>query len=329
MLNVLKLNAEWLKELLTLEDYKTFALLDCCAKIGFFDLLSIPRSVDEISAELKLNTKAVKAICEFLKFKNLLIENNGKFSLSEVSRTFLTSDSPYSILSLFEDKREEISIWLNLEGVLKGENKRKESEFFKRRIIYLGKMSLLRDLKIVFKIAEYKEFREAKKLLDLGGGHGLYAYAFTLLNEDLEATVFDLPEVVRSAKEFISPFSPERLHFVEGDFFKNDLGYGYDLIFSSFNPGGKRAELIPKIQKALNLGGIYVNRQFFPKEDFNLEDLEWNLWGFEGLKKGFKAYTFEGDLGFNEYLSKLRDFGFEIMDVFGENERVIVAKRVE
>lgn len=329
MLKVLKFNAEWLKEILMLEDFKTFALLDCCAKIGFFDLLSIPRSVDEISAELKLNTKAVKAICEFLKFKNLLLENNGKFSLSEVSRTFLTSDSPYSILSLFEDKRREISLWLKLEEVLKDENKRKESEFFKRRIIYLGKMSLLRDLKIVFKIAEYKEFQEAKKLLDLGGGHGLYAYAFTLLNEKLEATVFDLPEVVKSAKDFLRPFNPERVHFVEGDFFKDDLGYGYDMVFSSFNPGGKRAELIPKIRKALNIGGIYVNRQFFPEEGFNVQDLEWNLWGFEGLKKGFKAYTFEGDLGFDEYLSKLRDFGFKILDLFGEDYRVIIAKRVE
>lgn len=328
MLEVLRLNSEWLRDLLMLEEFKTFALIDNCLRMGFFDLLKKPKSVEEISNELNLNLKVVEAICEFLKFKNLLIEDSGKFSLSELSKNFLTSDSSYSIIQLFDEKREEISTWLNLEKFLRGESKRKENEFFKKRIIYLGRMSLLKDLKIVFKIAEYREFRKAKRLLDLGGGHGLYAYAFTLLNEKLEATVFDLPEVVKSAKEFLKNFDAKRVNFAEGDFFKDDLGNGYDVVFSSFNPGGKRAELIPKIHKALNLGGIYVNRQFFPREGFTIEDLEWNLWGFESLKKGFKAYTFEGDVAFDEYLSKLKDVGFEILDVFGEDYRVIVAKKV-
>lgn len=328
MLEVLKLNSEWLRDLLTLEDFKTFALIDNCLQMGFFELLNKPKSVEEISNELNMNLKVVKAICEFLKFKNLLVEESGKFRLSELSRIFLTSDSPYSIIPLFDEKRQEISIWLNLEKFLRREDKRKEDEFFKKRIIYLGRMSFLRDLKIVFRIAEYKEFKEAKRLLDLGGGHGLYAYAFTLLNDKLEATVFDLPEVVKSAKDFLKNFDAQRVNFVEGDFFKDDLGCGYDIVFSSFNPGGKRAELIPKIHKALNLGGLYVNRQFFPRDGFTIEDLEWNLWGFEGLKKGFKAYTFEGDIAFGDYLSKLRDIGFEILDVFGEDYRVIVAKKV-
>lgn len=328
MLEVLKLNAEWLRDVLMLKDFKTLALIDSCQRMGLFELLKNPKSVEEISNRLNLNHRIVKAICEFLKFRNLLEEDSGKFRLSELSKNFLTSDSPYSIIGLFEEKREEISIWLNLEKFLRADNKRKEGEFFKKRIIYLGRMALLKDLKIVFRIAEYREFHEARKLLDLGGGHGLYAYAFTLLNEKLEATIFDLPEVIRSAKEFLKNFDAERVNFVEGDFFKDDLGHGYDVVFSSFNPGGKRSELIPKIHKALNLGGIYVNRQFFPKEGFTIEDLEWNLWGFESLRKGFKAFTFEGDVGLGEYLSRLKEMGFEILDVFGEDYRVIVAKKV-
>lgn len=328
MLDVLKMNAEWLTEVLAFEDFKTFALISACSKLGFFDLLNSPKSVRELSNELKLSERVVKAICEFFRFKSLLVEENEKYSLSDISKAFLTSNSPYTIVPLLDEKLSEIWKWLNLEKVLKEEVKRKESDFFKKRIIYLGRMSLLKDLKIVLEIAKFKEFQKAEKLLDLGGGHGIYAYAFTLLNDRLEATVFDLPEVVSSAKEFLKAFKAERVRFVAGDFFKDDLGSGYDVIFSSFNPGGKRGELIPKIYAALNSGGIYVNRQFFPKEGFTIEDLEWNLWGFEELKKGFKAYTFEGDLNFEEYLAKLREVGFEILHIFGESYRVIVAKKV-
>lgn len=328
MLEVLKMNAEWLNSLLRLEDFKTFALLSNCLKLGFFEILERPMSAEEISKELNLNYRAVKAICEFLKSKGLLLEKNGEYRITRISSMLLSRKSPFSIAELFDEKQKEVEIWLNLENYLRGENLRKEGDFFKYRIKILGKMALLKDLKLVLKISELEEFKKAKRLLDLGGGHGLYAYAFTLLNKELRADVFDLPEVVNSAMEFLKPFNAERVNFVKGDFFRDDIGELYDVVFSSFNPGGKRAEIIPKISKALKRGGIYVNRQFFPREGFNLEDLEWNLWGFEGLKKGFKAYTFEGDLSLEEYLSKLIENNFEILDVYSEDYTVIIAKKV-
>jgi len=328
MLEVLKLNAEWLQELLKLEELKTFAVLHGCLKLGLFEFLEKPRSAEEISKKVKLNYRAAEAVCRFLSSKGLLIEEGGKYRISEISKVFLSRRSPFSIAEVFEEKREEIEFWLNLENTMKGENLRREADFFKRRIRVLGKIALLKDLKFVFKIASLEEFRKAKRLLDLGGGHGLYAYAFTLLNEELIADVFDLPEVVNSAKDFLKPFNAQRVNFVEGDFFRDELGENYDIVFSSFNPGGKRAELIPKISRALKKGGIYVNRQYFPADGFGIEDLEWNLWGFERLKKGSKAYTFEGDLGLGEYISKLEDNGFKVFEVFSKGYTAILARKL-
>lgn len=328
MLEVLKMNADWLNSMLRLEDFKTFALISNCMKLGFFEILERPMSAEEVARELNLNQRAVKAVCEFLKSKELLLEEEGKYRVSKISSMLLNKRSPFTVAEIFDEKTREVEAWLNLENYLKGENLRKREDFFKHRIKILGKMALLKDLKLVLRIAELEEFRKAKRLLDLGGGHGLYAYAFTLLNDGLRADVFDLPEVVNSAMEFLRPFNAERVNFVKGDFFRDDIGDLYDVVFSSFNPGGKRAELIPKISKALRKGGIYVNRQFFPRKGFSLEDLEWNLWGFEELKKGFKAYTFEGDLSFEDYLSKLKENNFEILDVFFEDSTVIIAKRL-
>ncbi|WP_269849642.1 methyltransferase [Methanosarcina horonobensis] len=52
-------------------------------------------------------------------------------------------------------------------------------------------------------VRENVDFTNVKKLLDLGGGHGLYAIAFSKLNEDLQAFVFDLPPVTKETRYFI------------------------------------------------------------------------------------------------------------------------------
>jgi methylase of polypeptide subunit release factors len=93
-------------------------------------------------------------------------------------------------------------------------------------------------------VMENVDFKNVKKMLDLGGGHGLYAIAFAKMNEKLQAFVFDLPSVTEKTKHFIEKHEAPNVDLIPGDFFKDEIGNGYDLIFSSFNPGGKVPSLI-------------------------------------------------------------------------------------
>ncbi|MEM4472893.1 MAG: methyltransferase [Archaeoglobaceae archaeon] len=325
MLELLQSDLKWLQESLKLSDFKTFAVISFCIRSGLFDFLREEKSVEEISEKFKYDLKATEALIQFLKYKGLL-EGEGKYRITKICEILFKSK--LSIAELFEDKIKEIQAWLNFENLLSGQKVNEES-FFKKRVINLGKFSLLGDIKVVKLVAELEEFKRAKRLLDLGGGHGLYSYAFTLLNENLIATVFDLPKVVEEAKALISELGGERVEFVAGDFFSDPIGSGFDIIFSSFNPGGKRLELIPKIYEALNPGGVYVNRQYFPEKGFNISDLEWNLWSFEKLKKGFKRFTFEGDLSLGDYLKSLEEYGFKIMKVLNDDYYIIFAKKID
>ena len=45
-------------------------------------------------------------------------------------------------------------------------------------------------------------FDRARRVLDLGGGHGLYAIALGMQNPGIEAWVFDLPDVVPLAGSY-------------------------------------------------------------------------------------------------------------------------------
>ena len=53
------------------------------------------------------------------------------------------------------------------------------------------------------------------------------------------------------------------MHTLSGDFFVDPIGSGYDIIFSSSNPGGNVSALIPKIAAALNDGGLFITKQPF------------------------------------------------------------------
>jgi len=180
-------------------------------------------------------------------------------------------------------------------------------------------------------INENIDFEKIKKLLNLGGGHGLYTIAFSKLNKELQAFVFDLPSVTEKTKEFIKKYSAPNVGVISGDFFEDNIGTGYDLIFSSFNPGGKVPSLIPKIAEALNPGGIFVNRQVSDaKEKSNaFLELDWNLWTFEGVKKGKSIYSFENSIRFSEYIKRLEVYGFEILKILDEKDasKIVFARK--
>ncbi len=322
MQELLRENLNWLQNSLKLEDFKTFAIVVFCYRSKLFDFLEDERSVEDISNRFGFDLMATRALLYFLKSKGL-VEGDEKFKISNLCKILFKSK--LSIGDLIEEKLKEIDLWLNLERALKG-TKRREEEFFRNRIISLGKFALLGDIKVVNFVSELEEFKKAERLLDLGGGHGLYAYAFTLLNKNLKAVVFDLPEVVEVAKSFLKNIGAERIEFVPGNFFIDPIGTDFDIVFSSFNPGGKRAELIPKIYKALKPGGIYINRQYFPKEGFTVRDFEWNLWRFEKIEKNFKSFSFKGDLSLEEYIKELEKVGFEILRIVEEECTIILAR---
>ena len=109
-------------------------------------------------------------------------------------------------------------------------------------------------------VSALPEFKGMKTLLDLGGGHGLYAIALCRLNPELCATIFDLPSVIETTKEYIVQFGmKKRIEISSGDFNRDDIGKGYDMILASDVLYRDREQLIlQKIHKALNKNGLAI-----------------------------------------------------------------------
>lgn len=263
-------------------------------------------------------------------------EKNGGavYLVSELSATYLMESSPFSQRHYLAERLRNVELWVRLPQIMKrGPEIVEKGPFFGEVVQCMAenaRCGLLQETVRV--VQENVDFTNVKKLLDLGGGHGLYAIAFAKLNENLQAFVFDLPPVTQKTKYFIEKYGASRVDIIPGDFFSDEIGSGYDVIFSSFNPGGKVPSLIPKISEALNPGGVFVTRQV-PDEKMKsspLLNLDWNLWTFEDVKKGGSGYTFENSVPLTEYIEMLGSYGLEVFRALDmkDGSRIVFAWKV-
>ncbi len=101
----------------------------------------------------------------------------------------------------------------------------------------------------------------ATRVLDVGGGHGLYSAALCRAHPGLAATVFDRPEVEPVTTEVLAEEGmAHRVSFVGGDYLADDLGENYDaaLLFNvvhGHTPEEVRL-LLNRVAGALRSGGL-------------------------------------------------------------------------
>jgi len=313
------------------QGYRKILLLKAALELGIFEALRKEADANEVAEKIGGDRKITGIMLECLAREGLAVKKGKKYVNSEIAQTHLCKNSSLPMLNFLKKHFYDLEIWLNLAEIAKkGDVEVKREVLFPELVIHaMAEHAMLGELQwAVETVAQYEEFKRARKMLDLGGGHGLYSVAFTQLNPKLEAVVFDLPEVVEKAKHYCR--NTERVRFMAGDFFKDDIGKEYDFIFSSCNPAGKNPAMIPKIGNALNSGGIYANKQFFWDDcSLDLLDLEWNLWNF-GIEKGEKRFTFKGDLSLDEYLKELGKHGFEVLGIhFRGDQKMIVARKTK
>jgi len=109
------------------------------------------------------------------------------------------------------------------------------------------------------------------RMLDVGGGSGVYAMACVRARPGLEAVVFDLPAILPLTRRYVDEAGlADRVRLVGGDLTADDLGRDFDLVLissivHSFPPEENR-RLIAKAARALRSGGQVVVRDFLMDE---------------------------------------------------------------
>ncbi|WP_292460948.1 methyltransferase [Methanothermococcus sp.] len=330
---------------------RIFYLLKTALDLNLFDYLNDFKSAEDLADMLNTNLTLTEYMLRIFTELGILescvkYNDNTTYRNTETANIYLKKGSKFSIINPISYYFENIKNWENLIDILKNKDnfsKTNTNNFFPEVVKRMADECKCWELqKVLNYISKYEEFKNAKKLLDLAGGHGLYAIGFSMLNKNLKCYVFDLPNVVEETKKFIEKYNAKNVSTIAGDFYKNDIGNDYDIIFTSYNPGGKNPNIAKKVYNALNNGGLFINKQFFSEKEERIEDylnnMEWNFSKPAGLEKSRLRFTFKGDLNFNDYLKYLENLGFKILEVvyipellgFKDNSpaKMIVAKKL-
>jgi tRNA (cmo5U34)-methyltransferase len=143
------------------------------------------------------------------------------------------------------------------------------------------------------------------QVLDLGCGTGVLSHVILRAFPRARVVSWDLtPNMLEMCKQTLAPFA-DRVTLRQGDFGRDDLGAGYDLVVSGLaihhlDDPGKRA-LYRRIFAALRPGGVFLNREIVLGATPALTALYERLWrahvqaSGEADESWFRRY-FEEDL---------------------------------
>ena len=127
-------------------------------------------------------------------------------------------------------------------------------------------------ISMAHKLAKEFNFSEYSLFLDLGGGSGCYSIAAAQRHPNIEAIVFDFPNICTVAEEYIAQAGvSDRVKTHPGDFFEDELPRGADLVayITPLQSYGKDEVqfLIKKAHDAVEPGGGIIILDYMLDDD--------------------------------------------------------------
>jgi ubiquinone/menaquinone biosynthesis C-methylase UbiE len=247
-----------------------FQTVATAIRLGIFEALKDgPRTPISLAKSLELNPHGVKLLLETLETLGYTKLQGEAFANSPMTAKWLTSDSEANFAPYFTFWETVIpALWGRLDESLRTghatinlyewiESQPETSAAFQRAMIAIAHL-------IKGEAAEKLKFLAgAKRLLDVGGGHGEFVVAICQKYPQLRAVLFDSPQALATGRDHVTGTGlGERVTFQEGSFLTEELGRGYDVvllynILHGFD-GAQNTDLFRKTKRALNPGGRVV-----------------------------------------------------------------------
>lgn len=329
----LKTLMEWAR------DFRTSRLLTTAVEHGLLERFrEPPRTVGDVvksGEDADAVRRHVRALGALGLLETVEDSEPPEYRPSLLTETFLLPESRFDLRPILRLFHRNYDLWRKLPGTLRS-GQDVENEAF-------GDVEFGRDFMLAMETRAHfakKDVAEAlrplveagDRIVDLGGGTGIFTREILRENPEAEAVLADLPHVVETAREFSedAPVS-DRLGYRELDFFE-DEEYGQDfdlaLLFSichMFSPEKNRV-LLERTAESLRPGGRVVLRDYVLNED-GIGPLESNLFDLHMLLATDSGRNYTRD----EFRALLTETGFKNIkhvDLRGHDD-LIVAKKSE
>lgn len=240
----------------------------------FTRLADAPATVEELAQKCGADARGMEMILIGCIGLGLLSKEGGRYSNTPLADTFLVKGRPRyqgGIVSMFESW---VSAWSKLkDAVVSGKPvvvKQHDHGEEATRTYIMG--MLYRGIPQAELLASEVPLAGRKKLLDVGGGPGIFSIIFCQKNPGLSADVMDLPQTLRVTREIITNYgATAQVATCEGSYLEDEFGAGYDAVLLSSMISQEGPEVIKSILRksfnAMNPGGlIMVQEQFLNTE---------------------------------------------------------------
>jgi SAM-dependent methyltransferase len=246
----------------------SFEALTLALDMGLIDALDREGlTLDEIAARFDADENGIRILLDFLAAQGYVVEREGRYRNTAMTTKWLTTGSETNLAPWLSFWNELVlPFWeRHLErAVLDGKPPMTIYEWFDEEPT---RWETAQDgfraaaAVVVDDITERVDVPDnASTLLDVGGGHGLYAIELCRAYPGLTATVFDNPDALEAARREITAAEVEdRVATSAGDYWTDDLGSGYDiaLVFNVIHAhdDAENRRLLGRVREALRPGG--------------------------------------------------------------------------
>ncbi len=272
-------------------------------------------TIAELAKELRVSDRGLAILCRNLAMAGVLLKKGMTYKNSRLGATVLNANHPAYRGSYLELIKNHWTDWLRLlESVRSGlpiDHDVPDSPDYRRRFTWAMHH---RTLETAPAIAAQVKLRQAKTLLDLGGGPGTYAMAFLAQNPQLRATVCDREAALDVAKEIAATHRAGRgLSYMPLDFIKASIPGTYDVIWYSnvlhlYSPEDNQV-IFRRALAALIPGGRFIIQDAFLHDREGLYPAEASLFALSMLLFTERGNTYSAA----ETTRWLKDAGFSLV----------------
>jgi O-methyltransferase domain len=257
-------------------------------------LAADPATAEELSRRMKLNPRALGAVLPMLASLGYLEGREGRYSITDTARHYLLPEGPYYWGGLLKANRRSrflMPLCDALRDALvtpepedaipsSGDDRRANADSWARGEISLeGAHGVAQYFQshsgtAAIGLARNGHFSSTKRLLDVGGGSGVYSIELAKSYPEIRCTVLELASVCHWVEQYVERAGVAgRVDTVALDMFREDWPTGYDAVLFSnvFHDWSTSTclELARRAFSALQPGGAINVHEMLLDEDGN------------------------------------------------------------
>src|SRR6266516_5863254 len=251
-------------------------LVTAC-ELGVFDALG-KRSLtlQALAEKLDCHPQGLQLLLQLLVSAGYLRYRSGKYRNTRMAQRWLTSTSPVSIAPYIIHSPDIVAIWDHLPEVVRQNRQVMRMPYdedasnpqtraaLARHYAGLASLAMALGGEIVSRVHVYKN---AARLLDVGGSHAAYSVLFCRKYPRLQATILDIqPGIEAGKRTAVQTGMKDRISFlctdIVRDEFSADLVNSFDVALyfhiAHLLPPDINAALLKKVAQTLKPGGLLV-----------------------------------------------------------------------